>query len=159
MTDVAVNIQQPIARFNASKHDAQRRISGKVRVAIDAMVWDGLPRGDAAAKAGISDHGLYKALRSAPVKAYYLAELEVLRTSERARNIHALADVRDGDNQMARVAAVKALEQLSDESIAQSRGSVALPGLTIQIINAPSLTSAPVAPILDRIDNQEISDT
>jgi hypothetical protein len=44
----------------------------------------------AAKKAGISEHGLYKALRKPPVKAAYLAELDVLRTSERARNIHTL---------------------------------------------------------------------
>jgi hypothetical protein len=42
----------------------------------------------------------------------------VLRTSERARNIHTLCEVRDQtDNQMARVNAVKALEQLGDQEV------------------------------------------
>jgi hypothetical protein len=71
------------------------------------------------------------------VKQFYLAELDVLRTSERARNIHALVDVRDQlENKMARVQAVKALEQISDEMPA-GRGSQSQPGLTI-VINTPA---------------------
>jgi hypothetical protein len=63
-----------------------------------------------------------------------------LRTSERARNIHALVDVRDGSgNAMARVGAVKALEQISDEA-GSHRSSVTPPGLTIIIENGGSLT-------------------
>jgi hypothetical protein len=63
-----------------------------------------------------------------------------LRTSERARNIHALVDVRDGSgNAMARVGAVKVLEQISDEA-GSHRSSVTPPGLTIIIENGGSLT-------------------
>src|SRR5262245_23965725 len=90
--------------------------SDRVRTAIAAMVWRGLPRREAAEEAGISEHGLYKALRRPPVRAHYLAELHVLRTSERARNIHALASVRDeSSNAMARVQAAKTLEGLPDD--------------------------------------------
>jgi hypothetical protein len=111
------------------------KITGKVRDAINAMVWDALPRKQAAEKAGISEHGLYKALRKPPVRAFYLSELEVLRTSERARNIHTLAEVRDQTtNQMARVQAVKALEQLED--VQQSAGARhQSPGFVINIIS------------------------
>lgn len=132
---------------SASNADKIVRVTGKVRVAIEAMVWDGLPRAKAAAKAGISEHGLYKALRKAPVKAAYLSELDVLRTSERARNIHALVEVRDQlDNKMARVQAVKALEQISDDAPANG-GASALPGLQIVIVQGvtdPRLTQAPI---------------
>ena len=134
MSDLAV-IDQP--QHPIAKPDRAVQITGKVRVAIDAMVWEGLPRKEAAIRAGISEHGLYKAFRKAPVRQHYLNELEVLRTSERARNIHALAEVRDGTNQMARVAAVKALEQLSEETQGRSGASVASPGLTVMIINGP----------------------
>lgn len=119
-----------------SKQSRQRRISTQIRTAIDAMVWQGLTRDDAAKAAGILDNSLYKALRRPDVKAAYLAELDVLRTSERARNIHALVDVRDSKtNQMATVAAVKALEQMSDVPGANNAGA-ASPGVVIQIINA-----------------------
>lgn len=97
------------------------------------MVWEGLPRSKAAEKAGISEHGLYKALRKPPVKAFYLSELDVLRTSERARNFHTLVDIRDQtSNQMARVNAVKALEQISDETQAGSAAS-RMPGVLIVV--------------------------
>lgn len=120
----------------ASKDAKITRVTGKVRAAIEAMVWDCLPRDEAAAKAGISPHGLYKALRKPPVKAAYLAELEVLRTSERARDIHTLNEVRDQtSNQMARVQAVKTKWQIEDGEDA-ARGKQAVPGLQIVIVQS-----------------------
>lgn len=133
--------RQPLER------SAPGRVTGKLKAALDAMIWDGLPRKEAAAKAGISEHGLYKALRKPPVKAHYLAELEVLRTSERARNIHTLAEVRDQrSNQMARVQAVKALEQISDDPTAAAARHAA-PGLTLVIVNAAPVT--PHQPVIE----------
>jgi hypothetical protein len=86
----------------------------KVRAAIAAMVWSGSKRSEAAELAGMSDHGLRAALRRPHVKAAYLGELAVLRDSERARNVHALVDVRDGSNAMARVSAARSLEEMAD---------------------------------------------
>ncbi|MDB5937584.1 MAG: hypothetical protein JWQ01_4928 [Massilia sp.] len=124
---------------NDAKSDKIERVTGKVRTAIEAMVWDGLPRAKAAEKAGISEHGLYKAFRKPPVKAFYLAQLDVLRTSERARNIHTLAEVRDQtSNQMARVQAVKALEQISDDEQVNRTAQTA-PGMVIVIQGNASL--------------------
>jgi hypothetical protein len=126
MTDVSLPV--------APQRQPLERITGKVRAAIDAMVWSGLPRSKAAEAAGISEHGLYKALRKPPVRAHYLRELEVLRTSERARNIHTLAEVRDQTtNQMARVQAVKALEQLDDQPQARQGMQASVPGLVIVV--------------------------
>jgi hypothetical protein len=63
----------------------------------------------------MTDHGLREAFKKPHVKAYYNSGLEVLRTSERARNISALANVRDSsDNGMAVIGAAKALEQLAE---------------------------------------------
>jgi hypothetical protein len=116
-------------------------VSGKLRVAVDAMIWQGLRRDAAAASAGITDHGLRTALSKPHVRAYYSAQLEVLRTSERARNIHALVEVRDSKtNQMATVAAVKTLEQLSD-----SPGAVAPAGQAPGVVIVINNTSAPAA--------------
>lgn len=134
MSSAIATISSPLPSNPASQPDKIIKVTGKNRAAIEAMVWQGLTRKDAAAKAGLKDHALYVALTKPHVKAYYLGQLDVLRTSERARNIHALVEVRDQlDNKMARVQAVKALEQISDDAPANGGGS-ALPGLQIVIV-------------------------
>lgn len=91
----------------------------------------------------MTDHSVRTALNKPHVKAYYLKQLEVLRTSERARNIHALVEVRDQQkNQMARVGAVKALEQLSDEQQA-SANTQQLPGLVVVVNTFPRVSADP----------------
>lgn len=74
----------------------QERISRSVRVAIDAMVFDGLHRKEAALKAGIADHTLYQALRKPSVLAYLNGQQGVLRTSARARTIAKAEMLMDG---------------------------------------------------------------
>ncbi len=115
---------------------ARGKVTGKLRVAIETMVWQGSCRAEAAKAAYLKDHSLREALRKPHVKAFYLRQLEVLRTSERARNIHALVRVRDQDqNKMAIVNAVKALEQMKDE-VPGDIGRPTLPGLVIVIAPA-----------------------
>jgi hypothetical protein len=68
----------------------------------------------------------------------------VLRTSERARNIHTLAEVRDQtSNQMARVQAVKALEHIDDNENGRP-SSNSLPGLQIVIVQGGSAVAPPM---------------
>jgi hypothetical protein len=125
------------------------KVTGKLRVAIETMVWAGACRADAAKAAGLKDRSLKSAFRKSHVKAFYLRELDVLRTSERARNIHAFVDVRDNsENSMARVQAAKALEQVSETEGMRGHSPNLTPGLTIQIINT---TDAPrtVSPVID----------
>lgn len=128
--------QQPSHQaVTARDRSARGKVTGRLRNALTFMVWDGLKRDEAATKAGLKPHALYVALRKPHVKAFYLAELDVLRTSERARNILALTEVRDQtDNKMARVAAVKALEQLSDDDSASGSTASHSPGVVIQIV-------------------------
>jgi hypothetical protein len=84
----------------------------------------------------MSEHSLYVSLRKAHVRQWYLREIDVLRTSERARNIHALVSVRDtADNSMARVSAVKTLEAISDVEAARGGSATTAPGLVIQIVS------------------------
>jgi hypothetical protein len=111
------------------------QVTGKLKKALDFML-EGLPRAEAAAKAGIKDHSLREALRKPHVKRYYLDELDVLRTGERVRNFLALCEVRDQkSNAMARVNAVAALEAIADQQVAGSAHRQS-PGVTI-IIEAP----------------------
>ena len=91
------------------------RVTGKLRIAIEAMIWEGLPRSEAATKAGLADSSLRFALRKPHVLAHHNAELAALRTSLRARNVHRLNDIGDkSGNDMAKVSAIKTLEQLAD---------------------------------------------
>lgn len=125
----------------ARDRSAPGKVTGKLLIAMRAMVWEGATRCDAATKAGISEHSLYVALRKAHVRQWYLAEIDVLRTSEKARNIFTLAEVRDQKtNQMARVAAVKALEQLDDQP-ANAAARAQSPGFIIQVIQAVGSTA------------------
>lgn len=120
------------------------------------MVWDNITDNEAAMKVGFSVVYLRTELKKPHVRAYYRGQLEVLRSRESSRNIHTLIDVRDQtSNQMARVQAVKALEQI-DDSETGSRANAALPGLQIVIVQGAidtRLTHAQPAVI----DNIEIS--
>jgi hypothetical protein len=129
---------------NNDKQVKTRPITRKAKDAVDAMVWLGLPRDEAAKKAGLSDHGLYKALRSPPVKAYYLSECEMLRTSGRARRIHRLeAMLEQSDNKAAVINAALALEGMGNDQASVSAQQKQSPGVVIQIINAPASQSPP----------------
>src|SRR6266436_9000636 len=93
------------------------RVTGKLRTAIEAMIWEGLPRKEAAEKAGLADSSLRFALRKTHVLAHHNAELAALRTSLRARNVHRLDTIADtSGNDMARVASIKALELIADQA-------------------------------------------
>ena len=99
----------------------------KVRAAIDLMVWQGHHRDEAAKLAGIKPKSLYNAFRKHHVRAYYVAELGVLRESARAKTFHRLEALRDQDeNRAAAVKACQVLEQLGE-----------------QTVNSPAVTQAP----------------
>jgi hypothetical protein len=112
------------------------RVTGKLKVAIEAMIWEGLPRADAATKAGMADSSLRFALRKPHVMAHYNAELASLRMSLRARNLHRLDGIaEDSKNDMARVASIKVLEQLADVAEQHHRpGQTQMPGVSIIIM-------------------------
>jgi len=141
----AVSNRRQIARNERKSPQA----TAIVRRAIDLMVWEGHRRDDAAKAAGMLPKSLYNAFRKHHVRAYYLAQLEVLRMSERARNIHALVRIRDQDeNKMAAVAAIKALEAMDRDAMPSAgAGPPMTPGFTI-IVEQPR-PPAPVQPVID----------
>lgn len=130
--------RQAIAVIDRS---APGKVTGKLKVALQVMVWEGLKRADAATKAGMTDHGLREALRRPHVKRFYLDELDVLRTSERARNFLAMREVRDQDsNQMAKLNAAQAMDREADQSDSPAAQRQS-PGLTIVIEGAVKVQS------------------
>jgi hypothetical protein len=134
------------------------QVTGKLKGAIDRMVWNGSPRDQAALEAGMSNHGLRDALKKPHVKTYYTEQLEVLRTSERARNIHRLAEIRDAANNMPAVQAIKALEEMHDPAA----GAKHLPtaGLVIHVVATEAKpVTIDVSPTAHDVPSDEDSDT
>jgi hypothetical protein len=131
MTDDTNPTRQAIAAVNRS---APGKVTGRLHAAIMEMTWKGASRAEAAKAAGMTDHSLRTAFRKAHVKAFYLQELGILRTSERARTHHRLVELRDQDSNVnAAVSAAKLLESLEAESSARPISSSAAPGVTIII--------------------------
>jgi hypothetical protein len=112
----------------AQDRSEPRRVTGKLKAAIDRLVWFGDKRADAATAAGMTDHGLRSALRKPHVLGYLRNELALLREGERPRSIHRLAELRDqDDNRAAAVKAIQVLEQLTDGPRAAVNLSVHMP--------------------------------
>ncbi len=133
---------QKVAAKNRSE---PRRITGKLRIAVEAMVWEGLKRKDAASKSAMTDHGLRSALRKPHVLAFYRRELAALREGERARNVHRLVELREQDeNRNAAVKAIQVLE-MTDPEIMRRAGESTSPGIVIRIIE-PAAQPLPLNP-------------
>lgn len=137
MSDGESPTQLPTRQAAAIEGRSRRgAVTGKLRTALDLMVWQGEKRADAAAKAGLADSSLRFALRKPHVLAHYTAELTALRTSLRARNVHRLDTIADtSKNDMAKVAAVKAMEAIADQADERAPRGGILPGLQIVIVN------------------------
>jgi hypothetical protein len=138
--------RQKLAVPGRSRRNA---VTGKLKAALEAMVWEGLERKAAAAQAGLKDRSVRDALHKPHVVGFYTAELTALRTSKRARNIHTLASIADdSDNDMARVSAVKAMEQIAD--VADEKrghpGAQQTPGIQIVIVHRQEPAEAPAEP-------------
>lgn len=107
------------------------KVTGKLKNALMLMVWDGQDRKTAADGAGLADHSLREALRKPHVKRFYLDQIDVLRTSQRAKNIHRAMQIRDKADNMPAMHAIKFLEGIADDD-ADARKSQS-PGVTIII--------------------------
>jgi hypothetical protein len=127
---------------------ARNKVTGKLKTALDLMVWENLRRKEAAEKAGLADASLRFAFRKPHVMAYYHAELAALRNNLRAHNVHRLDKIADGSaNDMAKVAAVKALEIIADQADEKQRpGTALLPALQIVIVSGGTAPPKVIGP-------------
>ena len=128
-----------------------KRIGGRLKQALDLMVWgDGergyLPDNEAAAIAGLNVISIRNALHKPHVLAYYKQQREVLRSRESAANIHRLCEIRDAADNMPAVNAIKALEMIGDEEGLMRRTTDPGPGISIRIVHMSSPPAQPVAP-------------
>jgi hypothetical protein len=104
----------PPATKSVSVPDAsgkERRISGKLKVACDAMVWEGTPWQEAAAAANMQVRSMRKALEKPHVKSYLRQQRRDFAAAASATNLHRALQIRDQDsNPMAALHAAKAIE-------------------------------------------------
>ena len=137
MLKTAPAVRQAVAPPAAKTRSKPLEPQGATRKALDLMVWGGHHRDDAAKLAGIRPKSLYNAFRKPHVKGYYLAQLEVLRTSARARAFHRMEALsQQDDNKMAAVAASRAIEQIATARPGDyTGGRIVTPGIQI-IINS-----------------------
>lgn len=132
---------------------APGKVTGRLKQALDLMVWNNLSDNEAAAKSKITVTAIRLALRRPHVRAYFREQSDVLREREGPRGIHTLIAVRDQDsNQAARVAAVREMRQANDEQAANGSRSVAVPGLVIVINGAAQVASIAANPGSDILD-------
>jgi hypothetical protein len=153
MSDDQVPAPVPTTRQAAAipGRSARGKVTGKLRTALDLMVWENLRRKDAAAKAGLADASLRFAFRKPHVMAYYHAELAALRNNLRAKNVHRLDTIADeSKNDMARVASIKALELITEQAEARSpSGATQLPGIQIVIVQRETVAGRAELPVIN----------
>ncbi len=130
------------AKLPTTRQDRRKTLRKKLKSALDLMTWgdkDGNPlEWDEAARAvNFNVSTMRKALERPHVRQYLTAQRRYLRDAISAKNPRRLARIADGENAAAAVRAVQVLEGLDEQQPGHGPGMVSLPGLVIQIVNAP----------------------
>jgi hypothetical protein len=91
-------------------------VSGRLRAALDDMIEQGTPWEQAAVKSNLTVRAMRLALKRPAVIRYLRDARRVWLSSATGQNLHAMARVRDQDNnQAAAVQAARSLEALASE--------------------------------------------
>ena len=113
MSLVELNDAPAITKSTKAERNADRPVKGRVKKALDLMVYEGLRFNDAAIKVGLHPYSMRLALERPHCLKYLREQKQVFRASISASNVCSLADIRDNSsNPIARVSAIKVLEQL-----------------------------------------------
>lgn len=158
MSDVAIAEQsnRQIGRREASK---PMRVTGRLKQALDMMVWNNATDYEAAIQTGMTLAALRLALQRPHVRSYFRSEHASLRERENPRNTHTLLEVRDQtDNQMARVQAVRTMMAM-DEQVFGGRSNSAntsTPGVVIVIQGAVTAHERAISakPLIEQTSSQ-----
>jgi hypothetical protein len=109
-------------------------IRGKLKTALDSIVYDGKPWAEAAREAGLTTQAVRKALGKHHVQAYLKRERQVFRAAASGANIHHAIDVRDQKvNQTARIQAIRYLDGISEQDERTPGGQAVSPGVVVQV--------------------------
>lgn len=136
ITNTSIVARPVTRRPNAPVKRTQGRGNGgltpRIRRVIDAIVFDGRTRNEAAQDEGITENAAYQALRKPAVLAYWNEQLKVLRSGARARNLHRAFEIRDQDgNLTAAMQALKWLEPQEHQGVNVSINNTFAPGIVI----------------------------
>jgi hypothetical protein len=136
----------------------EHKLTPRMREAITALVETGKDMEAAAAAAGLTASAIYKALKHAPAREFYLAELKLLLTAAKAKAAHALIRELDGSNAASRVAAARTLLE-SDKAPQISAGMPQVPGFSILLVDAraqqPKAIDVTPKPVLDESPEED----
>lgn len=157
MSSVPATIEPSRQAIQAKTASKPNRVTGKLAIAIDLMIEEGMSWDKAGPQAGLSVRTMRLALQRPHVIAHLKARREVFRVNASAANIHRLIRLADQeDNKAAAVSAIKAIEQIGEVEAAVG-GQRSLPGLQIVVIQA----SAPRIPadtshsqVIDMVEEQ-----
>lgn len=143
---------QPLAMVapapSATVRNERRRVTGRVKLALDAMVYEGKRFDEAALQAGLTVRTMRYALERPHCLRYLREQKQVFRASVSAQNIHKLAELRDSSgNAMAQLGAIKVLEQIDSDPQAQS-SAIRSPGFVI-VVNAGSQPVGNAKPLIE----------
>jgi hypothetical protein len=115
-----------LEKYASASIISDNELNDNGRKLVQAMVWDGLKRDDAIKSVGITKGYAYSLLRRQAVKEHYRAELDVLRSSLKARVVTRLGDIIDQDDNLN--AAVQAAKILMGD---EAKGA----GVTVNVTN------------------------
>jgi hypothetical protein len=110
-----------------------KRVGKKLFHAIELIVFEGKELSEAAAEAGLTTYTLRQAFARPQVLAHLRERREVFRAAASGKNILRLCQIRDADNNMPAVNAIKVLELIGDE---QRISETATPGICIRIVSS-----------------------
>jgi hypothetical protein len=160
---------QSIARRGQSAAAALRKekkepvVTAAVKTAIEAMVFEGQKRPEAAETAGLKDDSLRKALTKPDALAYLNECMEVLRTGLRPRALHTMGELLDSKNDSTKF---KAAEYLDGQNRGTHTVGAAMQ-VNVQVNNTVKVTPGYVikidrrndvksAPQIDHLEQDEI---
>jgi hypothetical protein len=107
-------------------------VTGKLRKALELMVYSGMSFDKAAQAVQLTTRAMRLALERPHVIRYLKEQKQVFRASVSSQNIFKLADIRDNsDNAMAQLGAIKVLEQIDNDTASNQRQS--MPGFVILV--------------------------
>jgi hypothetical protein len=130
-TKLPAAIDRKAVRKTAAKAG---RVTGKLAIACRRIVHEGEELDEAAHAADLTTRTLRLALAKPHVIAWVKAEREVFRAYVSAQNIHHAKKMRDtSGNAMAKLGAMKLIEQIGDDAPASSAQSA--PGMVIVVVN------------------------
>ncbi|UDQ87829.1 hypothetical protein LJE71_16195 [Xanthobacter autotrophicus] len=115
----------------------------KRRALIDGMVWRGLKLTEAAIEAGMTERNARMCAQDPTFRAALNMEMAAFKASQRPRNVHRLAELRDqNEAKGAAVQAIRVLEDLAQQADAAPPSDVR-PGIVV-IISRDYLQSEPL---------------